>query len=194
MFVQERQLRASAPTSVTVEELAQKLTHLFDHQQGFQKCLIGRDGDDLKIMSIWRSEENYREFVAGDDGGRVDEMVHAAGFVFIDEHQHTNMAVIEPFIGELRVIQATVVPEEMERIQNYWLSAGQELNQTAPGCVRADAFVHSEESQLHFVVWWRSPEDAKHFRYTDHLDGELARGFGTGLRSFSRYSLAHVTS
>ena len=193
MFVHQRMLLAKDEAKFTAEDLAGRLTPFFEKQQGFQSCLIGKDGASWKIMSIWRSEQNYLDFDASEERARITETLAASGFIAGDENQYSEMASIEPHIGELRLIQATVLPEEIDRIKDYWLEAGQKLNETAPGCVRADAFVHSAESQLHFVVWWRSEEDAKHFRYTDHLDGELARNFSPGMRSFARYSLAHVT-
>lgn len=192
MYFSETQYTGPDGHRITANQLAEQLTAHLELRDGFRGSYVGNDGPDWRIVTLWRREEHHRALAESDDGRSIARVLAEAGLTEVDSVAYSDAAVIEPHVEELRLIQATVVPGDIERVMQYWRERGRELNEEAPGCVRAEAFLHEKESQLHFAIWWRTAAEATHFRYTDHLDGELARGFGNGFRSFGRYSMAPV--
>lgn len=192
MFFHEIQVAKGSEQAPSAEALAARLSGHYELQDGFRSCVVNDDGAQWRLLSVWRSEGDFRTFADSAERRALAQDLRDLGCAELGERECASAALIEPRVEELRLIQATVIPSEIDRVMEYWRESGRELNQNAPGCVRAEAFLHREESQLHFAIWWRTAAEASHFRYTDHLDGELARGFGHGFRSFGRYSMEPV--
>jgi heme-degrading monooxygenase HmoA len=148
-------------------------------KQGFRGNYIALSEDNpgkLKAITIWDSKEDFERTFLSEGHDNLLKALKETGMT-IDDRDGLNVLIdSRKSTGSLRVIKLQLKPNKTEDAVNYWKSTGEQLINSQPGCMRAEAFKEPETDYLVISILWASTSDAKRF-----TDSEEHRKFASGM-------------
>jgi heme-degrading monooxygenase HmoA len=135
-------------------------------QPGFKGGLI-LDSEDsagiVRAITVWADRADFDAFSGSDEHQPIVDGVRSTMKTEARDGLRV-LRVVEPHAGEVRVIRARIHEGCVEHLRNYWTTAGRSLVESAPGCIKADAFVDTDALEAVIMFVWRTAADADAFR------------------------------
>ncbi len=157
-------------------------------QPGFRLAVILESEESpgrLRTVTVWDRREDFDAYYASDEHQTLGAGIKGSGMRVEDRDGLRALHVAPARVGHLRVTEADLPPEAVERVRRYWHEEGMSLLRRQPGCVSADAYVAADPDRLVVVIGWRTEQDAEAFRdRPDHR--AFAEGLGTDVTPRSR--------
>jgi heme-degrading monooxygenase HmoA len=163
-------------------------------QPGFRLAVILESDETpgrLRTITVWDRREDFDAYYASEEHQRLGAAIKGSGLRVEERDGLVALHVAPARVGHLRVIEADLPADAVDRVRTFWREHGRSLLQRQPGCLRAEAFVRAEPQRLVVSIGWRSEDDAEAFR--DHPDHHaFAEGLGPDVKVVSRTSANHL--
>lgn len=136
-------------------------------QPGFRGGLVLESNENagvVRAVTMWDDMADFERFSTGPEHDPIVNGIKATSMSTTDRDGLGSIVHLEPLPAEVRVVHVSINEGAADRFVEFWSTQGKAIVESAPGCLRADAYVDRERGEAMLCFQWRTVEDGQRFR------------------------------